>query len=296
MFVTLTPNPALDRVLRLSAPLTPRELHRVGTVREQAGGKGVNVSRVLRALGAEVSSAAVVGGFNGQKFARLLQDEGLTGLLEFVPEGETRECQIITAPGGHPTEVYEPGLPYDAPALKRLLERLPPATRVIAGSLPPQCSQDDFAALLREWRPHAVDTSGPALKTALDCGVGLVKPNQAELSAVAGGGDWQTARRMHAQSGTVLLVTRGAAGAWLVGNEVWEAIPPALHVSNPVGAGDSTLAGFLWAQAQGMPPPEALRWGVASGSVCAALGGPQHLSHQAVAEMLPQVGCRPVQG
>lgn len=293
--MTLTPNPALDRVLQLPEPLTPRELHRVIKVREQAGGKGVNVSRVLRALGAEVVNAAVVGGFNGQKFARLLEDEGLPGLLEFVPDGETRQCQIITAPGGHPTEVYEPGPPYDASSLKRLLDRLPPATRVISGSLPPQCSQEEFAALLREWTPHAVDTSGPALKTALACGVGLVKPNQAELSAVAGGGDWQTAQRLHAQSGTALLVTRGAEGAWLVGKEVWEAIPPVLHVDNPVGAGDSTLAGFLWAEEQGHPPHEALRWAIASGSVCAALGGPQHLTHQAVAEMLPQVVCHPVQ-
>lgn len=102
MFVTLTPNPALDRVLSLRQPLEPRALHRVADVREQAGGKGVNVSRVLRALGAEVTNAAVVGGFNGQKFAHLLEAEGLPGLLEFAAGGETRECQIITAPGATP--------------------------------------------------------------------------------------------------------------------------------------------------------------------------------------------------
>ena len=78
MFVTLTPNPALDRVLRLSAPLTPRELHRVGTVREQAGGKGVNVSRVLRALGAEVAT----GRFGAQMKVSLTNDGPFTVLLE----------------------------------------------------------------------------------------------------------------------------------------------------------------------------------------------------------------------
>lgn len=141
-----------------------------------------------------------------------------------------------------------------------------------------------------------MDTSGTALKTALECRVGLVKPNQAELAAIADGDDWQTAQNIHAGSGTTLLVTRGAAGAWLVGEEVWEAVPPALNVSNPVGAGDSTLAGFLWATEQGHPPHEALRWAIASGSVCAAHGGPQHLTHGAVAEMLPQVSCRQVEG
>lgn len=298
MFVTLTPNPALDRVLPLSGPLTPGALHRVSEVREQAGGKGVNAARGLRALGAEVRCAAVVGGFNGQKFAALLEREGLAGLLEFAPEGqgETRECQIITAPGGHPTEVYEPGLPYDATSLGRLLARVPAgARRVVSGSLPRGCTQADFAALLREWAPHAVDTSGEALSTALGAGVPLVKPNQAELAGITGAGDLGAARRLHAAHGTTLLVSRGAQGAWLVGSECWAAVPPALNVENPVGAGDSTLAGYLWAEAQGLTPGECVRWAIATGSTCAALGGPQHLSRAAVEEMLPRVEVRPLE-
>lgn len=284
-FVLLTPNPALDRVLYLARPVQSQEMQRVTAVREQAGGKGVNAARVLRALGAEVVCAAVLGGFNGQKFAALLQAEGLRGVLEYAQSGETRECQIMASPQGHPTEVNELGLPYDMAALGRLLERVPEGKRVISGSLAPGCTPDDFAALLRTWQPVAVDTSGAALETALKSRVPLVKPNQAELAAVAGAGDLAAAQRLYAQSGTRLLVTRGGAGAWLVGPEVWEAVPPQLEVSNPVGAGDSTLAGFLWAEAEGLPPQEALRWAIASGSVCAMLGGPQHVTRGAVEEM-----------
>lgn len=294
MFVTLTPNPAIDRVLSLRQALVTEHLHRVAEVWEQAGGKGVNVSRALRALGAQVQTAAVVGGFNGQKFASLLEAEGLSGILEHVEGGETRECQIITGPAGHPTEVYEPGLAYDAAGLQRLLGRLPTARRVVSGSLPPDCSQDDFRALLRDWQPVAVDTSGPALLTALDRGVPLVKPNQSELAAVAGSGDLDAARQVYARTGTTLLVTRGAQGAWLVGQEVWEAIPPALTVSNPVGAGDSTLAGYLWADEQELPAMDRLRWAAATGSTCAVLGGPQHLSRQAIETVLPQIVCLPL--
>ena len=288
MFVTLTPNPALDRVLSLDQPLAPQTMQRVTGVHEQAGGKGVNVARVLRALGADVTCAAVLGGFNGQKFAALLRAEGLEAVLE-TASGETRECQILTAPGGHPTEVNEPGLPYDAAALGRLLSRVPVGRRVIAGSLAPGCAQTEFAALLREWKPVAVDTSGAALETALACGVPLVKPNEAELAAVAGAGDLAAAQRLYGRSGTRLLVTRGAAGAWLVGAEVWEAAAPALDVTNPVGAGDSTLAGFLWAEGAGLSPAEALRWAVAAGSACAAHGGPQHVTRAAIETLAAQV-------
>ena len=288
-FVVLTPNPALDRILQLARPVQPGKMQRVQQVGEQAGGKGVNAARVLRALGAEVVCAAVLGGFNGQKFAALLEAEGLRGLLEYTQQGETRECQIMTAPEGHPTEVNEPGLPYDAATTRRLLERVPAGKRVISGSLAPGCTQEDFAALLREWQPIAVDTSGAALETALKARVPLVKPNQDELAAVAGAGDLAAAQRLYAQSGTRLLVTRGGAGAWLVGSEVWEALPPTLEVTNPVGAGDSTLAGFLWAEAEGLPPKDAVRWAIASGSVCAMLGGPQHVTKQAVQEMVARV-------
>lgn len=292
-FVTLTPNPALDRVLELTTPVRPHELQRVVRVHEQAGGKGVNVGRVLRALGADVTCAAVLGGFNGQKFAALLEAEGLNGLLEYVKSGETRECQILTAPQGHPTEVNEPGLRYDVAAMQKLLAQVkaqqPVAPRIVSGSLAPGCQQEEFAALLREWQPIAVDTSGAALETALEQRVPLVKPNQAELAAVAGASDLAAARRLYARSGTQLLVTQGAAGAWLVGTETWVATPPVLNVSNPVGAGDSTLAGFVWGQEQGFTLQETLRWAIAAGSASALLGGPQHLTRSAIESMLAQV-------
>lgn len=292
MFLTLTPNPALDRVLTLDRAVQPGQLHRVQHVHEQAGGKGVNVSRILRTLGAEVTNAAVLGGFNGQKFAHLLAQEGLNAMTETAQGGETRECQILLDGGPHPTEVNEAGLPFDAGALARLLAKLPAGKLVISGSLPPGMSTADFSSLIKQTRPVAVDTSGAALRVALEEGAALIKPNLDELRLLAGQSDLPTAQQLHARHGTRLLLTRGAEGAWLVGPECWEAVPPAISVSNPVGAGDSTLAGFLWATHEGFAPREALRWAVAAGSASAWRGGPQHVQRQDIEVLYSQIEVR----
>lgn len=284
MLIPLTLNPAIDRLLRLDRPLTSGELHRVRELREQAGGKGVNVARALRALGAEVRAAGVLAGMNGQKFAALLAAEGLAGELTYAERGETRECQIVLG-AGHPTEINEAGAPHDPVALARLLAACAGHTLALCGSLPPQLPLEDFAALIREQRPAAVDTSGPALRTALEAGARLLKPNEAELLEVAGSASLEAAQRLHERFGSRLLVTRGAQGAWLVGGACWTAQAPQVQVMNPVGAGDCTLAGYLWAEAQGLPEGEALAWAVACGSASARLGGPAALTRGAVAEL-----------
>lgn len=289
MFLTLTPNPALDRVLTLDRAVRQGQLHRVQNVHEQAGGKGINVSRILQTLGAEVTNAVVLGGFNGQKFAHLLVQEGLAGITEQAASGETRECQILIDGTSHPTEVNEAGLPFDAAALARLLAKLPAGKMIVSGSLPPGMELKAFADLLKQTCPLAVDTSGPALRVAVEAGVALVKPNLDELRVLIGGvADLPTARGLYARYGTPMLLTRGADGAWLVGPECWEAKPPVTRVSNPVGAGDSTLAGFLWAQQAGYSPPEALRWAVAAGSTSAQQGGPQQVRREQIEAMYAQ--------
>lgn len=291
MFVVLTLNPAIDRILRLDRPLQPGKLHRVTEQREQAGGKGVNVARALRTLGAESMAAGVLAGFNGQKFAALLAAEGLAGLHVFLERGETRECQIILGEG-HPTEINEAGVPYDAPSLERLLTACAEHTLVLCGSLPPGMRLDAFGALIHQQVPAAVDTSGPALRTALEAGAALVKPNEAELRQLAGSAELEAAQRLRERFGSQLLVTRGAQGAWLVGQETWKAQVPEVSVSNPVGAGDCTLAGFLWAKAQGLPEREALAWAVACGSASALQGGPASLTRQVAEELRRAVEVR----
>ncbi|HXK40047.1 MAG TPA: PfkB family carbohydrate kinase, partial [Candidatus Paceibacterota bacterium] len=92
--VAFTPNLALGRTLELDRQLTPEKLHRVRVTHEATGGGGVNLARVVKALGGEVIVAGFLAGWNGQKFQQLLSSESLSGVFQEV-EGETRECHIL---------------------------------------------------------------------------------------------------------------------------------------------------------------------------------------------------------
>jgi len=281
-FITLTPNPALDRTLELATPLIPGNLHRVAKVREAAGGKGVNVARVLQILGADVTVTGFLGGFNGQKFRHLLAGEGLPGVFEAV-SGETRECHIIL--GGvldgraQPTEIYEGGPSVTAADWRSLTARLPEGRLVVSGSLPRGLAPETFKALLLElvqsgYKP-TVDSSGAALRAALGAGVALVKPNRrelAELLPVQGDGIAE-AKLLFGSYGVPILLSLGAAGAAYIAGETLRVPAPAVEAVNPVASGDCLLAAFIWARSEGWSLTDALRLGVAAGAENAAAGG-----------------------
>ena len=286
-FVTLTPNLALDRTLQLSRPLTPETLHRVTHVREVAGGKGVNVARVLEVLGADVTVAGFLGGFNGQKFRHLLGQEGLTGLFETVG-GETRECHILLDEHAHPTEVYEKGPVVTKSDWHNLIKRLPVGQVIVSGSLPAGIAPEDFQELLRELQKPVVDSSRDALQTALEAGVALVKPNRAELESIipVTGNGVSEAQTLYKRYGVPILLTLGEDGAAYVGEEVQVCPAPRVKVTNPVASGDSLLAAFLWARAEGWSLKRALQLGVAAGAENAASGGGARISKAGVMRWL----------
>lgn len=287
-FVTLTPNLALDRTLELSAPLVPGTLHRVAGVREVAGGKGVNVARVLKMLGAEVTVAGVLGGFNGQKFRHLLEQEALTGVFEEV-EGETRECHILLDGQAHttfrPTEVYERGPAVTPDDWRALVARLPEGRLIVSGSLPGGLSAEAFRALLLELpRETIVDSSGEALRAALQAGVALVKPNRQELEGLVPvqGEGVAEAKLLYETYGVPILLSLGARGAVYIADETLRVPAPEIVVRNPVASGDCLLAAFVWARSEGWSLADALRLGVAAGAENAAGGGGASITRAAV--------------
>ncbi len=274
-FVTLTPNLAIDRTLELSDSLVPETLHRVRRVWEVAGGKGVNVARMLRILGAEVKVAGFLGGSNGQKFLQLLEQEGLTGIFQDVA-GETRECHILLDGRTHPTEVYEPGPAVTSASWRALVEKLPGGQLIVSGSLPSGLEPEDFRELLQELpRRPVVDSSGEALRAALEAGVALVKPNRAELQALlpVQGDGVAEAKLLYETHGTPVLLSLGKRGAAYVAEDT-VLIPAAeVDVVNPVASGDCLLAAFIWARAENWSVSEALCLGVAAGTQNAVSGG-----------------------
>lgn len=283
--VTLTPNPSLDRALHLER-LAVGEVNRAAATHLHPGGKGINVSRALAAHG--VASRAVLpsGGPDGAQVVALLAAQGVDARPVPVT-GDTRSNITLTESSGATTKINAPGAaltPDEVAALLAAVEsELAGATAVVAaGSLPAGLGDDFFTAVAdlgaRHGVPVVLDTSGAPFAAAVrHGGLALVKPNDEELAELAGhelvtvGDVLAAARAVQALGTAAVLVSLGAHGALLVADgSSWWAGGPGLVPVSTVGAGDSTLAGYLAADG---PPPDRLRRAVAWGRAAVLLPG-----------------------
>lgn len=307
MIVTLTANPALDRTITLLAPLQRGEVQAAGSVREDAGGKGVNVARAIAAAGQP--ALAVLPLAEHDPYAVPLQASGVAARRVPV-HGAVRANLTIVDPAGETTKLNLSGSPMtdqDARALVAAVVDACAGARwlVLAGSLPPGAADDFYVRVVESVRAAhggaaprvAVDTSGPALRAVIDAGLAdLVKPNDEELAELAGAalpepaGDAPDEAAHAAADAAVLavarelvpgraraaLVTLGSRGALLITAEgAWAARAPRIRLASTVGAGDSSLAGYLLAESAGADEPERLRTAIRYGAAAASLPGTQ---------------------
>jgi 1-phosphofructokinase len=292
--VTLTANPSLDRTLDLPGPLDRGTVMRLGTSSTEPGGKGVNVSRAVAAAGADVVS--VLPAADDDPLVRALQTLGLR--LATVPIGvPVRTNYTLTEPDGTTTKLNEPGPRLDRTvlgALEAAVHRHALGARwvVLSGSLPPGAPPDWYATLVRSLRSTgariAVDTSEAPLLALLaagpDAAPDLLKPNTEELAQLSGvpeealigdpAATLAAVAALHERGVAEVLLTLGSDGALLsTADGVWSARPPRVTVRSTVGAGDSSLAGYVLADLAGQDPAGRLRNAVAYGASSAALPG-----------------------
>lgn len=294
MIVTLTANPSLDRTVALSGALQRGQVQRALTTTSDPGGKGVNVARVVTAAGCP--AVAVLPGRDDDPLLLALRQAGVAHRPVAVA-GHARVNLTLSEPDGTTTKVNEPGLPLDAELLDALtacLVREAAGARwaVLSGSLPPGVPAGWYVELVERLRRTgaavALDTSGAPLLAAVADGVpslpDLLKPNGEELAELTGrdGPALERDPVLAADAAADLvrrgvgavLATLGAAGAVLVTSEgAWSATPPAIRPRSTVGAGDSSLAGYLLADLAGAGPEERLRSAVAHGAAAASLPG-----------------------
>lgn len=296
MIVTVTPNPSLDRTIKLGAPLDHGAVQRAQGDRVDAGGKGINVSRAIVAAG--LDTVAVFPAHTGDPFVALVQAAGVaTRAIEV--EGSVRSNVTLVDPDGTTTKVNLPGDDSVSRAADSVIAEIVDASRgaqwlVLAGSLPPRLANDFFAQVsvavrsaLGDDAPRiAIDTSGAPLIAAVDAHPDLIKPNGEELAELLGepaGDDAEEpevalARAQRLVPGRVgaALVTLGSRGALYVGPDAaLFAAAPKITVQSTVGAGDSSLAGFLIAEHEGAAPAQCLARAVAYGAAAASLPGTQ---------------------
>lgn len=284
MILTVTPNPSLDRTYEVPA-LDRGEVIRATGERMDPGGKGVNVSRAVAAAGQDTVAVLPLGGAPGALVADLLAGQG----IEVAPvpvAGATRSNIAVAEPDGTLTKINAPGPELSATEQESLLETVRRHARTAdwiacCGSLPRGLAPSWYADLVA--RAHAagvriaLDTSGPALLAALRERPDVVKPNAEELAEAVGrplatvGDAVKAAEELRGLGAGAVLASLGADGQLLVtATGTWFGSARVDTVRSNVGAGDSSLAGFLIAGGNG---PEALASAVAHGAAAVQLPG-----------------------
>jgi tagatose 6-phosphate kinase len=268
MIVTVTPNLALDVTYRVPAV----ELHaanRVTAVAQRAGGKGVNVARVLEALGHETLVCGFAGGPTGAAVRADLAAAGLDAALTEI-EGETRRTlAVVDEARGDATGYWEPGPQVRDAEWRRFLatydEALATAeAAVLSGSLPPGLPADAYAVLCRRADeagvPAVLDADGEPLRRGLAGSPALVKPNRHELERTTGAADPVAgAESLLAGGAGAVVVSQGLEGLLAVTPAGrWRAAPPEHVEGNPTGAGDAAVAALTAGLVEGLPWPERL--------------------------------------
>ncbi len=309
--VTITINPAVD-IFVSTAKVEPTRKMRTSAPKRDPGGGGINVARAAFRLGAKVTAIYPASGAIGRLLTRLLEREGIDSIVT-PSHAETREnFTAYEDESGEQFRFVLPGSTLHRAEWEALLYELEnietePKFVVASGSVPPGVPSDFFAKVAaiakKLGAKPLVDTSGAALKAAIDEGVYLVKPNLNELSDLCGKPlETEEARITACQAmiksgeAEVVALTLGGDGALLVTRDgVWRASPMQIEAVSTVGAGDSFLGGMVAALAKGEALDQAFRTAVAAGFAAVMRPGTE-LSHQDdIGRLMPQIEIKEVE-
>jgi tagatose 6-phosphate kinase len=272
--VTVTLNAALDVTYDVEA-LVPHATHRVLQVHARAGGKGVNVARVLRQLGHDTVVTGLAGGHTGALLRADLAASGLTEALVAIGGESRRTLAVVSRRDGGATLLNEPGPEVTAAEWAEFRARfhgLLAATSsavVLAGSLPAGVPPSAYAELVEAAHgrgvPALVDADGETLRAAVAAAPEVVKPNAAELRATSGQDDPVGGAEALRRAGAgAVVASLGPDGLLAVtGAGSWRAVPPEVVAGNPTGAGDAAVAALAAGLVDGLAWPETLREAVA---------------------------------
>jgi 1-phosphofructokinase family hexose kinase len=302
MVLTVTLNPSIDRTLFVDRIKTC-DTNRVKLSQTDAGGKGINVARVLAALGTKVTATGFLGGRNGHLVRGVLTEEGVDCDFVRVDE-ETRVNISIEEDAQHcpPTTFNEPGPNINDEEWERLVHRVKSAAGhfqwiTFGGSLPPGVPKDAYSQLVdiaqKEGAKAVLDADAEVLSLALNQHPYMIKPNvkeaerllQKELPDEAA--CMSAAKELNNKGIPLVVLSRGAEGAIIVsGGVAYRAIPPKIEAKSTIGSGDSMIAGILYSLIQNCSIDEALRWGTASGAATALTSGADICTRQQVEDLL----------
>ncbi|HDH10773.1 MAG TPA: 1-phosphofructokinase [Nitrospirae bacterium] len=303
MIYTITLNPAMDRTLRVEK-IRPDDSNRIAEEQRYAGGKGIDVSRVLTTLGPVNKALGFVGGFAGEELEGRLLNEGIA--CDFVRiSGETRTNIIVNeASTGNQTVFNAKGpeiRPYELMQMIHKVEKVEgPEIVAISGSLPPGVHPEIYRKIIGIFKERGarvlLDTDGDALKVGIQGLPDIIKPNIHELGRLVGQelqekDEIISAANSVLKQGTgIVLVSMGAEGILLIAEkEQYIASPPVVKIENTIGAGDSAVAGFVYGLSGDKTLKEALVCAVAAGTATTLRPGTALCRKEDFLRLVPQI-------
>lgn len=280
MIYTLTLNPSVDYIVHADN-FTLGALNRSTSEAKLPGGKGINVSRVLKNLGVESKAVGFLGGFTGRFVEGFLTAEGI--YTDFIQVKEDTRINIKLKTGLE-TEINAQGPVISPEKIQLLKERIQQFGEgdylVVAGSVPATMPDTIYAELIKDCKDRGaeviVDAEGAVLKTILDFRPFLIKPNHHELGQFFGieiknpeEAAFYGQKLVEAGAKNVIVSLAGEGAVYVNESESYFASVPKGIVKNSVGAGDSMVAGFLAQYLKTKDRKQAFRFSVAAGSATA---------------------------
>lgn len=283
MIYTVTFNPSLDYIVSVDKFATGR-VNRTGDEKIFAGGKGVNVSIVLKNLGYENTALGYTAGFTGNEIERILQEKGISTRFKNVTTGISRIN--VKLKSDEETEINGQGPAITTEDVEALYDRLDTDLKegdilVLAGSIPDVMSQETYSNIMKRLENKniniIVDATKDLLVNVLKYHPFLIKPNNHELGEIVGA-EINTreeagmyAKKLQEMGAKNVLVSMAGEGAVLVTEtgEEYQSEPPKGKVVNSVGAGDSMVAGFIAGYLKNHSYEEAFKMGLCTGSASA---------------------------
>lgn len=304
MIYTITLNPALDKTATVEN-LRLDSVNRISELRVDPGGKGINVSKVVRELGAKTVAIALLGGHTGTMLRNMLAELGIECKVLEV-EGETRTNLKIKDPALKTnTDINEPGPEVTDEQLRGMLDGLVGEVGsgdivVLSGSLPRGAAADTYkvwvAALKKTGAKVYLDADGDKLVRGIEAKPDLIKPNEIELGAMMGrtlDADEkivEAARELIDGGLDRVMVSMGGAGALYVARDVTiKANPVKVPVGSTVGAGDSVVAALAYAQDKGLGLEDTMRLAMATGAANVMQSGTQAAPRELVDSLIDKV-------
>jgi 1-phosphofructokinase family hexose kinase len=305
MILSVTLNPCVDLTLNV-AGLKVHDTNRVTSCEMDAGGKGVNLSRVAVELGADSIATGFLGGANGAYVRYVLDQQGVvSGFV--MTESETRVNYSVESGDGPPTTFNTRGGVVEEHEWLQLVAAMKHMSSsalwvCFGGSSPPGLPDDATIQLAKIARDGGakvlIDADGDALRRALEFKPDLVKPNNNEVARLLGSPvetetqAIEAAQHLlgHLAEGGIAIVSRGGDGAVLAtGDRVLTSPGAKIEVKSTIGSGDSMLGGFLAGMSAGKPLEECFRLGLAAGAATAMTDSTEIARREAVEGLLPHI-------